>query len=379
MFADGVMDISSVQKSGLLTVLWWTLSHRAFDTRKGKVGFAIVDHDNEKWLLGHFSVWHSILLQCYTGWFGRYRMSDLKKALRAVNMAPHTSTSALHRLNVLYLGTDVPKRHTAYHDHLVMIPWRIAQPLLDAMSRVPSVPAVMSACQDRTLTLFQLKEYINMGISTTHLRKKRHSHISDWASALSPSASTSTSASASLSPSPYVWGSTALMGFPWSREQLSLLGTTHHYVRWGVKDTETPVKTAAQLRVHYDRYGLVDDSADRPHAHRNHAVSADQQKLLELCQIHGIETPGPGRPTPADIPTRRLIQQIRTYIRTQRQQHKAYNNLQLNKSLVKQVKAYQRAKRRASERVYSKTQLATLREYIRVGLMRFTTSSVEQT
>ena len=296
-----------LQAHAFLTLTLYSLLTKAYDTTTGRMAvffgsLRTVRGEVIPVAVGHYSLWHRIMMHLYTGVSRVFLIGVIQNDVRALRY----SLKYEDLMSVLRLtGSDIPVNRGRMMNHsLFVMPaaWlRTATKLMQPITRgfndyVQEVTALLAWCPLWTaptgtpLTVETLKQFKNL--SASDIRNVMHSCHAGAAFRLAHEQEFSE----------YYNEFTPSFGIEWSQDQLQLLvgvrnwwwhrafddpvTTAHHQDSFFVlAPPTTPLRTCSELFVRYPR-GLLDDGDRRDKTDPDYNRKKDRQRLAGLAVSH---------------------------------------------------------------------------------------------
>jgi hypothetical protein len=311
--SDALKEVTlQLQNDPLLSLIIWTILHRCFDTKNGRVGifFATLYNSEDCYpvAVGHWSLWQRIMIQCYSVFTrGGIYKKDFKKSLDHLVCKDLSVDDILH-LRAVSGATPMAASRVQREGHFVISAFwiRHAAKVLRRVETVfellPSPGNPNAFCQNDhngILTVRGLKQFENLQVSSFLMVKCQQSKFE----ALSHFGRRPDSVYLPVTPS---------FGVSWSLEQLDLLVGMRRFMSYRTESfviqpshcstfynlSDSAVETDTIIRARCDSQpGVEDDIKRRPETDHNFAQRRDLDDVELILDQHDISLPRPGRPS----------------------------------------------------------------------------------
>lgn len=288
----------ALRADALVSLVMWTMLFKCFNTENGNVALFFTNVQTPQavypMMVGHWSLWQRVMIQCYTGFTRKYRKKHMQTAFGlfvVTNRFSKKKFTALRRVTGAEAMTE-PRILDQGHFLMSFDLFRKIAMILQHHTVETLLSKTQATgdgwCKDTYVTIEDLKEYKNMNVSSYSMSKAPQSKF--CGDAYFPTGGIVDTVYDALTPS---------FGIPWSDAQIDRLNRylgyedRRHfhtfYTRAGPPDTMDMIRATIKFR--------KDDRHLRPSSNHGFQQRKDQKALEKVFSANNLKLPGRGRPS----------------------------------------------------------------------------------
>lgn len=288
----------ALRADALVSLVMWTMLFKCFNTETGKVALFFTNVRTPRatypMMVGHWSLWQRVMIQCYTGCTRKYRKEHMQSAFGLFVVANNFSKKKFAVLRRTTGAEAMTKPRILEQGHFL-----ISFDLFQKMAMVlknHTVETLLSKnktsndgwCKDTCITIEDLKEYENMNVSSYKMSKTPQSKFRG--DAYFPTGGLRDPVYDSLTPS---------FGIPWSTAQIERLNRylgyedPRHFHTFYTRAGPPEPMDVIRAKITYRE----DDRHLRPPSNHGFQQKKDKKALEKVFKENNLSLPGRGRPS----------------------------------------------------------------------------------